>query len=119
MGVTVRSHCVENLLHRYVGEGWVALDKEKNTIFPERPVLHSACLSSYLSYFVNQCFGSVLKYIHYVSISVTTRQYFCSVFENKYKCTHVCVYISMYVCIYVRVCIATPLSTPLFMCMYV
>ena len=33
IGVTVRSHCFEsfeNLLQRYVGEGWGAVDDEKN-----------------------------------------------------------------------------------------
>ena len=42
IGVTVHSHCVESfekLLQRYVGEGWVEVDNEKNTIFPEHPVV--------------------------------------------------------------------------------
>ena len=36
IGVTVHLHCVEsfeNPLQRCVGEGWVAVDNEKNTIF--------------------------------------------------------------------------------------
>ena len=38
IGVTVHSHCLEDLLQRYVSEGWVAVDSKKNTIFPEHPV---------------------------------------------------------------------------------
>ena len=38
--MTVQSHCIErfeNLLQRYVGEGWVAMDNI-NTIFSQDPV---------------------------------------------------------------------------------
>ena len=34
---TVHSHCVRsftNLLQRYIGDGWVAVNYKKNTIFP-------------------------------------------------------------------------------------
>ena len=43
MGVTVNSHCVGALKVSYsdVGEGGVAVNCEKNTIFPEHPVLTS------------------------------------------------------------------------------
>ena len=40
IGVTVHGvdDSFENLLQRYVGEGRVAVNDEKNTIFPEHPV---------------------------------------------------------------------------------
>ena len=40
IGVTVHSHCVENFegLHSDVGEGGVAVNCKKNTIFSEHPV---------------------------------------------------------------------------------
>ena len=39
--MAVHSHCVESvwdLLQRYVGEGLVTIDNEKNTNFPAHPV---------------------------------------------------------------------------------
>ena len=50
IGVTVQSYCTEsfeNLLQQYVGKGWVAVDNEKNTNFPEHPVFKPKLTRTY------------------------------------------------------------------------
>ena len=34
--------CFESLFKQYEGEGWVAVDTEKSTIFPEHPVRYNS-----------------------------------------------------------------------------
>ena len=83
IGVTVRSHycfeSFENLLQRYVGEGWGAVDDEKKHNFPEHPVFK---LLNFYLYIVGIC-KRILDFAEKGSRSSwTSNMYIC--IENQH-----------------------------------